>query len=335
MIEDRQTFNKNFDKRIDSILNIQSDVRNEANKIKENSDHDRLLADQALLELTINQFKILDERNFENSTLDPQLTFAKQDAERNIKSLASRKEILIKKREAVEKFSFKAQIDEIEKRLKRDFEDAFNRLFQAHEGLKLIYGFDVNLPNKTSNPISDFSLWNRQAIEFLVAYQQLDQAFTRAISVRTLLSKDDWNALETKPVQFSLNSKLFIHHENVRFRGIGASIIGKAGLIPWSIKISLPKKAIYIRGGIPVHVDQNEFSSCLIGVVENRNSVRPMEYCGAVSLMNLSPIGDEEFNGKGLWEIILEKPEKFSEMFLDIDDIILEINVVAQPKSTF
>ncbi|MCF0069765.1 hypothetical protein LZD49_04730 [Dyadobacter sp. CY261] len=276
----------------------------------------------------------LDERVFETKILDEEeLTSARQQAAHDRASINAREAMLTKLKEFQSEgniFSFQEKIEEVEQRLIRDYEDAFVRLTMAQKGLKEIYGHEASLPIKPKNPVSELSIWNREAIEFIISYQQLDQSFTRAISLRSILSDSQWKLLETQPILFRLDQRLFSQHENVRLSGLGASIIGKAGIVPWSIIVTLPGKAIYKRGGNDFRTGQDDLPSCLIGKVENRNSFRVMEYCGTVSLINASPIGQPD-NQDGLWKIAIETPTKNNEIFADIDDIVLEIVVVGHP----
>lgn len=327
-IELRLAYLKNsFFKDVNEIIRKRNEFNNSLSDDKERKrDHIELL--ESLL-------RINSEPSFEIQALVEQKKYAELDFKYSTDLLIQRRTYL-KEKKALQGiggvFSFQDQIEEVEKRLIRDYSDALVRLVKAQEGLKDIYGFDVPLPNKPQNPVSELSIWNREAIEFIVAYQQLDQAFTKVISIRSILGETQWSLLETNQVSFELDPNLFNQHENVRFRGIGASIIGKAGIIPWSVIVTLPGKAVYRRQGIDIKPDfnQDDLPSCLIGKVENRNSFRAMEYCGTVSLMNASPIGQSN-NAGGLWRISVIKPDSNSEIFSAIDDIILEINVVGQP----
>ncbi|MDU0459618.1 MAG: hypothetical protein RW306_12905 [Geobacteraceae bacterium] len=235
------------------------------------------------------------------------------------------------------------QRDLVYERLKQIHEDAYNRSCVAMKGLEQIYGY-VAPPLPPSNKsieaaISELANWIRTSIEWLVAYGQLDQAFTRVISIRSLLDKDVWDQLSESDDQFSVSlqipSKLFTNHDNVRLRGIAATLLGKAGVIPWSLLIRLPQKAIYQRSGERVKFDQSDLPHCLLGRVENRQSYRPIEVCGLIALANASPIGQttgEDTKGdEGLWIVKIDRPSGTSESFSKIDDILLEINAVGIP----
>jgi len=119
---------------------------------------------------------------------------------------------------------------------------------------------------------------------------------------------------------------LFRGHENCRLRGIGASLVGEAGTVPWSVVVRLPEEAIYERAGQSVHVDQSSLPSCLFGRVENRRVPRPPEICGANSLANASPLGRPTEGG--LWSLEIFKPAGANtESFGHLDDLVLELSV--------
>jgi len=179
------------------------------------------------------------------------------------------------------------------------------------------------------------AIWIRQAIENLVAYQQLDQSFTRVVSLRAVTGNESWEKLQKSKEKFSTNFVLppdiFFMHENVRLRGLGASLIGEAGTVPWSIVIKLPEEAYYLRSGENASVSQGDVPSCFIGRVENRKSTRPIEMGGMISLMNASPIGEP--SPKGYWTISIIRPANTAEKFSDIEDILLEVSAVGVPCS--
>ena len=225
-------------------------------------------------------------------------------------------------------------------RLKRDYEDALNRACIAEEGLERFYGHkpDVSVLPGSEQPmeaaISHLEIWIRKSIEWLVAYQQREQAFTRVVSIRSLLTKETWNSLKEAKDHFetslTIPAALFSNHDNTRLRGIGASFIGDVGDVPWSLIVRVPKEAIYQRNGQSINVIQGDLPSCFLGRVENRKAVRLLEISGVVSLMNASPIG--RLGPLGSWSLEMFRPSGTAEEFSEIEDVLLEISVVGQPK---
>ena len=226
-------------------------------------------------------------------------------------------------------------------RLCRDYEEAVNRCCVAEEGLKQLYdhvGASSPLPSEAETlgtSISNLAMWIRNSIEWLVGYHQLEQRFTRVVSIRSLLNRNAWTLLKHSRDSYSIKlpfpADLFRGHDNCHMRGIGASLIGEAGTVPWSMVLRLPEEAVYERSGQSVEVDQTRRASCLLGRVENRRSVRPMEICGGSSLLNASPIGRS--NQGGMWSVEIFKPlGATSETFSHVEDVVLEINVVGIPQ---
>lgn len=223
------------------------------------------------------------------------------------------------------------------KRLCRDYQEAINRACVAEEGLKYFYdhlGTSSPLPEESEAlgaSITNISIWIRNSIEWLAQYRQLEEAFTLAISVRSLLSRNAWMQLKQARDSFSIKLQvpvnLFRGHDNCRLQGVSASLIGEAGTVPWSMTLRLPDEAIYKRGEQIVEIDQSGRPSCFFGRLENRRSLRPLETCGVTSWMNASPIGRS--NPRGFWSLEIFKPVGVtSESFNQVDDVVLEINAV-------
>lgn len=273
-----------------------------------------------------------------------QLAQATADASFRKSALEIRAEALQRKKELSapgKPLALEEQRDLALKRLCRDYEQALNRACVAEEGLKHIYDHaeptsplqfaDETLPASISN----LAIWIRNCTEWLVRYQLQEQAFTRVVSVRSLLTRSTWVQLKQTRDSFSIKlqvpTDLFRGHDNCRMRGIGASLIGEAGTVPWSLTIRLPDEAVYERAGLSVEVDQSARPSCLLGRVENRRSVRPLELYGASSLINASPVGRS--TPRGLWSLEIFKPAgASSESFSQLEDVLLEISAVGTPQ---
>ena len=82
--------------------------------------------------------------------------------------------------------------DKFKERIATDFKQAASRMAQAAVGLDQIYGYAVVLPqlNAKANmndpdalPFNRAVTWVRDAISWLIAFGQKDQAFTRRISL--------------------------------------------------------------------------------------------------------------------------------------------------------
>jgi hypothetical protein len=124
--------------------------------------------------------------------------------------------------------------------------------------------------------------------------------------------------------------ELFKSHNNCRIRAVGASLVGEAGTVPWSISIRIPEKAIYERVAGVTEVDQSDLPSCLLGRVENRRASCPSQLCDS-TFVNASPIGVS--TPEGAWSIEIFKPVgATSEAFDHLSDVIIEIDAVGIPR---
>lgn len=235
------------------------------------------------------------------------------------------------------------QRDHTLRRLCRDYEEALNRACVAEEGLKRFYNHvEVSSPlpsevESLNTSISNLAIWIRDASEWLVSYQQLEQAFTRVVSVRSLLNRNAWTQLkhtrDSYSTKLQVPADLFRGHENCRLRGISASLVGEAGTVPWSMAIRLPEEAVYERSGQSMQVYQYNLPTCLLGGVENRRSVRPLEIFGMNTLLNASPIG--RATPGGFWSVEIFKPAgATSESFTHVEDVLIDIHAVGIPQST-
>ena len=255
-----------------------------------------------------------------------------------------RKEAFLRRKELSESgrpFALDGQRDLVLKRLCRDYEEAVNRVTVAVQGLRKFYGYeDVPAPFSTEAEtlaisITNLAIWTRNAIERLVGYQRKEQEFVRAVSVRALLSRSGWGQMRQARDSFACKlqvpAELFQGFENCRLRGIGASLIGEAGSVPWSAVVKLPEAALYLRSGQAVEVDQSDLPPCLLGRLENRRSICTSDICGAVTHINASPIGRP--GAEGQWSLEILKPVGVaSEVFAQVDDVVLEMKTVGTPQ---
>lgn len=225
-------------------------------------------------------------------------------------------------------------------RLILNFKDCLNRSIIAEEGLEKIYSYSylktlddlLNIDDNIQSKINTLYIWVYDAIKFVSAYSQLDQSITICLSLKSLIDPDKFNELRTEQNDFNTiftipqNIIPYDSHDNLRFKGIGASLIGNVGQTPWKIEFKLPENGLYFRDGNQYPINQKNIPKCILGRVENRNSIRNIEYCGMVSLNNASPIE----NIGSFWTINIIKPNTDNESFSNIDDIIIELNLTGK-----
>lgn len=229
------------------------------------------------------------------------------------------------------KITYSNLIYEPIKKIESNYLNAVIRLKKASEGLRKIYNYKVDIPETegdiTLDTISKIVDWSRNAIAYLSAYQQRDQLFTYVISLRDILASN-WNKLETSNVSFSILIDDIKSHKNIRFRGVSATILGKAGMIPWTIGLKFPAKTVYSQD--TNSVDQSKIPVCHLGRVENILSNRPVDICGILSLFNAGIISA---TSSDVFTIKLTKTVS-SEQFNSIETILLEFKLVGIPLTT-
>jgi len=238
-------------------------------------------------------------------------------------------------------FALYEQRDLTLKRLCRDYEEAVDRACVAEEGLKKLYnqtGQASPLPSEAETlgtSITTLSAWIRNSLAWLVAYRQREQAFTRVVSVRSLMNRNAWalvkHSRDSYATRLQVPADLFRGYDNCHVRGVAASLVGEAGTVPWTVMLRLPDEALYENSGQSVEVDQSGRNSCLLGRVENHRSARPPELCGVESLLDASPVGRSTQGG--LWTLEIVKPAGAnSESFGHLEDLVLEITVAGIPQ---
>lgn len=224
-------------------------------------------------------------------------------------------------------------------RIEKDYIYATERLLAASEGLRLLFGYDVPYvpqkpsPNTQGTIIDSTAQWTSDAINWLARFGQLDQTITVAFSVRKLVGAQ-WEALrQSQEVTFKLTEGDFEKLSYVRMRGIVASArwSNLDARAPIDCVLTLPRKAnvrITAEDGALIRweeIDQKNVPSCVLGRVDSISSPREVELCGAVSLMNTSPIGA---SSDPLWtlRVISISDEDLSHL----DDIYLELRISAR-----
>lgn len=236
--------------------------------------------------------------------------------------------------------SYSLQKKLCQERLFRNFNDYLERTYIIQEGLSKIYGIESEIFEDIQNTLIDSEKvniaynWTYNTIACLKKYSQLEQTFTLTLSLKELIGSKKFEELKSANknynVDFPLSKDLFPaeNYENIRIRGISASIIGNVCNIPWLFKIKLPDEALYLRSGSHKIIKQNEVPLCIIGRVENRKSIRNIEICGNISLFNCSPISHKNSN----WKLSIIKPNSNKELFSNIEEIIIELNLTGNQK---
>jgi len=286
----------------------------------------------------------VDRRSADTENIANSIKWSQDDTKYLSDDVANRRTIVEKRKSLLVKdqaYSLDWQRDLVAARLTKDWADLCDRVSVVKRGLQDVYGYAEPAPVMPSGAatldeaINDLYVWVRSALEWLIAYGQRDQAFTKVVSLKDLLNGTAWaHSADSFESTYSLASSMFPQHDNVRLRGIGGSMVG-AGLVPWTVIVSVPTKAVFERNGARALVTQ-AMPSCVLGRVEDRRSYRPIEMCGIVSLTNASPISQTAADGAGAaelaWSVKILRPAGTLETFAQVQDFVFELDVVGVPR---
>ena len=238
---------------------------------------------------------------------------------------------------------YATQAKSFQERMDRDFKDAANRIMVASKGLRNIFGYSdlmlkqlEDIEKGSDNALDDAVAWVREAIRWLAAFSQNDQSFTLVISLKKALGLEWPKLFDGTTLQFKIDNSLFDKHRYVRLRGLSASLLSQANVLAYPVQcvVRVPERAKYVavgKDGTDIHlpdVDQGSkvMPACTLGRVADARLSREPEVCGAISLMNASPIGIAADSGK--WSIQTNVEKSLAK---NIEDILLEIYVSGQP----
>lgn len=296
------------------------------------------------------QFAMTDaERNLKQWMTEKKIGWLKEDAENDKSFWEYKEDHAYQMRRELENeegnMNYERQKIFCYTRLSRNYSDCLDRALVAEEGLFMIFGISLQ-PNIRSlmegepdlylNRVNILYNWIYEQIEFLTAYSQLDQSFTICIPLRGIIPPSIFESMKNSDNNWSTTFEIPQHffptasHSAIRFKGVGAYLVGNVGKIPWSMKLKLPSAAVYIWPENRSQVDQSQLPSALLGRVENRNSTRSIEYAGAISLNNASPVGASEGGAGTEWHVSISRPNSVSESFQNIEDIVIELSLTGK-----
>jgi hypothetical protein len=252
-------------------------------------------------------------------------------------------------KESGKELDFKGIADRIERRVVQDFYDAYDRLTVASDGLRDLYGYTDRLPaipqNSTDensvDPVDDASLnrvalWNRKALQWLAAFQQLDQGSTYVVSLRTVLHQQTFTDLLGQPTfqaTFNPPAGAFAGLSYVRLRGVSVVVVGTSQAKgPWRGVLTVPSIGLtwyQNDSGGPVpgsNLPQQDIPKCVFGRIDLSSSPRPPEVCGLISLFNASPIAAPNTH----FTIEINGQTGTSDDFAGLSDIYIEFNLASR-----
>jgi len=245
-----------------------------------------------------------------------------------------------------EPLDYSTQADRVFARISRDLREASHRLLVASDGLRRVYGYaqEYSLSygrgregGGVEDKIESSVLWCRDAIQWLSAFSQHDQAFSTVISIKEVVGAA-WPTLaqvDGSRVEFDVSPDLFKDHRYVRLRGLSAVTSMSGGSSPLYCSVSVPAYGVFFgdprTGGETdrLPVDQRDMPTCTLGNVNERRLPQSPEIAGAISLMNASPIADPGPERHSKWSIVLSRV--VSGPVSGLEDVLLEIRAVGQP----
>lgn len=177
------------------------------------------------------------------------------------------------------------------------------RFTAIKDGLLLLYGYGPGAafisdvpPDPGPNSLSATLKWVRDAINFLIAFNEVEQNYVLPISVRASCSNSEWQeCLAGRPCSFNIPLTLFGNESHVRLRGLSAYVVQESPITMWNALITPPKQSFIRHLGVPdnpVRLNQADLASCRLGRIQRRDAVRDADIVGLQSLYNASPAGD-------------------------------------------
>lgn len=248
--------------------------------------------------------------------------------------------------------NYAEQMTAIRRRYERDFHDALGRVAVAAEGLHQLFDYPVPLPasvyvllNKSSQQavqkssslyakaatwtgtpqtsiLEDAVSWTRDAISWMISFEQLDQTYTRVFSVKELTGALWAQGQATGVWNFDIKEDL-LDESHARIRSISIYITGQSsGLWTAQIKVPVATNIRMLDGRLGPSFNQ-VLPTCRLGRVSHRDPLKAADVGGVSSLHNASPIGEG-------WQLKLGPRSTADEPLSTISDVHLDIELAAR-----
>jgi hypothetical protein len=207
-----------------------------------------------------------------------------------------------------------------------DLQEGLAKLSAAAKGLRLLYGFDLQLPQPDSMHGQFFDgclLWVRKAINWLVRFRQLEQSYVLPILVKPLC-KDWGHARATGVFEFTIPEDRFRYMKHVRLRGITVCTVypqkDDDGAGTFEALVTAPRVSACVHlSGKNAKLDQNSVPPCRSARVAPRSRLKEPDVVGASALYNVSPIGD--------WKMILSTRSTTGLSLNAVQDVHLDLHL--------
>jgi hypothetical protein len=184
----------------------------------------------------------------------------------------------------------------LRQRFENDVRQAIARAQAAKVGLKEIYGYEEAIPGADGDDVLDtYLLWVRKAVNWVVTFTRMDQNYVRCISLRGLISAEEWNSgVASNHFSFPIKAELFPDQLYVRLRGIGCYVENRADSpnTLWHVTLVPPRKGKWLHfTGSDGELSQEQIPPCRLGRVSTSTASQPADVTGAAVLHNVSPLG--------------------------------------------
>lgn len=238
------------------------------------------------------------------------------------------------------------QLEHLERHIDQAFDDALERVGAAVYGLRRIFFLDIpdievtrDSLHETLKAASALSVLIKGWLSQLSKFSALDQTFSTSVSLRQLFGAEWTDLLALRKLEFRLTKRLFEGHQYVRLRGVSAVVIPKStdanAYTCISLRVRPPKHGLV---GIPGQfnrrltdwrfIDQRTVPECTLGRVMSLRADQQPETAGGVSLLNASPICDED-GPNSMWNIRINR--SIIGDASQIEDLLLTVHCTGRP----
>lgn len=235
--------------------------------------------------------------------------------------------------------AYRDQIDPLITSARNDTTHALARLERAIEGMRQLFNYNAVALGPDPD-FDDYMQRARNAVTWYRSFARRDEILTVPISLKRM-SGDKWRdnlnnlrwsfSISDDEKDPSLSSVMLRDRRFARMRGITAYFDGAfEDGETFQIKVQPPTDSSvrWNTGSLQKLPAQKDVPSVWLGRVAPRNAPRAPEVVGAVSLLNASPLGQ--------WQVSMAPRSANgglpNDLFKHVKDIVIEINMVIQPK---
>lgn len=231
--------------------------------------------------------------------------------------------------------NFTERLDNLQKLFDLLFSDALSRFQSIADGFPIVFQIQSPLPQpildvisnpgtvKPSSPVLDLAeRWLDSIGVRHAQFVQREQLYTTRISLKDLVTKDDWEIFrKSGKLAPYISPAIFERQFSIRLRAISLSVIGVHGSYQGTLQV--PPQSFYLHAdGTKTSVDQSSTPVIRSGRIAPDDSPRASDRVGMNVIYNCSPFGT--------WQISLSERTSAREGFKGIDDLILDLVVSAQ-----